>query len=253
MRKVLGIDVGGTGIKGNLVDIDTGQLLGERLKIKTPSKSTPTNVLGVMNELIEHFEWKGKPIGVGFPAIIKNGKTMSASNIDNSWLGFSARKFLEKGTDCSLNLVNDADAAGLAEMHFGEGKGVKGTVILITLGTGIGSGVFKDGVLIPNVELGHLKWKDKVLEKYMSNKVREINNLSWKTWGKELNKGLAHIDFLFSPDLIVVGGGISKKFERFSDYINGTKCKIVAAKMKNDAGIIGAAMSYTLLQSTSKE
>jgi polyphosphate glucokinase len=244
MEKILGIDVGATGIKGNLVDVENGVIVDKRLKIKTPAKSTPANVLGVMNEIIEHFDWKGKPVGVGFPAIVQHGKTMSAANVDNSWLGFSARKFLEKGTGCPLSLVNDADAAGIAEIEFGQGKGVLGTVILVTLGTGLGSALFHDGKLIPNTELGHLKWKDKVIEKYMSNKVREINNMSWKSWGKELNKGLSHIDFLFSPDLIVLGGGISKKFNVFSAYLNGTKSKIVAAEMKNDAGIIGAAMSF---------
>ncbi len=247
MEQVLGIDVGATGIKGNLVDVENGVILDKRLKIKTPAKSTPANVLGVMNEIIEHFDWKGKPLGIGFPAIIQQGKTLSASNVDNSWLGFSARKFLEKGTNCPLNIVNDADAAGIAEVAFGQGKDVKGTVILITLGTGLGSAVFHDGKLIPNTELGHLKWKDKVLEKYMSNKVREINNLPWKVWAKELNKGLTHVDFLFSPDLIVLGGGISKKFHLFSAYLNGPKSKVVAADMKNDAGIIGSAMSYKLL------
>ncbi len=246
MEKILGIDVGATGIKGNLVDIKKGIVLEERLKIKTPDKSTPANVLGVINEIIEHFEWKEKPLGIGFPAIVQKGKTMSAANIDSSWLGFSAKKFLEKGTGCPLNMVNDADAAGIAEMQFGQGQGVDGTVILITLGTGLGSALFRDGMLIPNTEFGHLKWKDKVLEKYMSNKVREINNLSWKNWAKELNKGLSHIDFLFSPDLLVLGGGISKKFEKYSAYLNGPKSKVVAAEMKNDAGIIGAAMSYLI-------
>lgn len=244
MDKILGIDVGATGIKGNIVDVKKGIVLEERYKLKTPPKSTPANVLGVMNEIVTHFKWKGKPVGVGFPAIVQKGKTLSAPNVDNSWLGFSARKFLEKGTSCPLNMINDADAAGIAEVKFGMGKDKEGTVVLLTLGTGVGSAVFRDGKLLPNVELGHLVWKDKVLEKYMSNKVREINNLSWKSWGKELNRGLAHIDFLFSPDLIVLGGGISKKFHLFSPYINGTKCKVVAAEMKNDAGIIGAAMSY---------
>lgn len=244
MEKILGIDVGATGIKGNLVDAKKGIVLEERLKIKTPLKSTPANVLGVINDIVTHFDWKGKPMGIGFPAIVQHGKTQSAANVDASWLGFSAQKFLEKGTGCPLNIVNDADAAGIAEIEFGEGKNVKGTVLLLTLGTGVGSALFHNGKLVPNTEMGHLKWKDKVLEQYMSNKAREINNHSWKSWAKELNKGLSHIDFLFSPDLIILGGGISKKFENFNVYLNGPKSKVVAAAMKNDAGIIGAAMSY---------
>lgn len=244
MDKILGIDVGATGIKGNIVDVQTGALLDERKKIKTPVVSTPENILEVINQIIEHFDWKGKPIGIGFPAIVQRGKTQSASNIHDSWLGFSAEKFLQKGTGSPLSLVNDADAAGIAEMEFGKGVGVKGVTLLLTLGTGIGSALFNEGILVPNTELGHLKWNDTILEKSMSNKVREINSLSWKTWAQELSKGLAHLDFLFSPDLIIIGGGVSKKFDDYSIYFDKTKCHVVAAKMMNNAGIIGAAMSY---------
>lgn len=244
MAYILGIDVGATGIKGNLVDAEKGELAGTRFKLKTPKVSTPNAVLHTMNKLIEHFEWKGKPVGVGFPSIIHHGVARSASNIDNKWLNFNAQEFLQTGTGCPLSIVNDADAAGIAEIEFGRGKNIPGTVILLTLGTGIGSAIFIDGILVPNTELGHLKWKDKVLEKYMSNKVREINSLSWKDWGKELSKGLAHIDFLFSPDLMILGGGISKNFELYKVYLDKAKCPIVTAEMKNDAGIIGAAMSY---------
>lgn len=244
MDKILGIDVGATGIKGNFVDTKKGIILDKRLKIKTPQVSTPKAVLSVINELITHFDWKGKPIGIGFPAIVQQGKTQSAANVDKKWIGFDAVNFLKEGTGCPLNMVNDADAAGIAEIEFGKGKGVKGTVLLLTLGTGIGSGLFVDGKLVPNTELGHLKWRDKVLEKYMSNKAREMNSLSWKTWGKELDAGLSHIDFLLSPDLIILGGGISKNFSQYKKYLKNTKCPVVAASMKNDAGIIGAAMSY---------
>ena len=244
MGKILGIDVGATGIKGNIVDTEKGIVLESRYKLKTPKISTPKAVLEVINQIIDHFEWKGKPIGIGFPAIVQHGKTQSAANVDDKWINFDARTFLEEGTGCPLNIVNDADAAGIAEVEFGRGKGVKGTVILLTLGTGIGSAIFLNSALLPNTELGHLKWKDKVLEKYMSNKVREINSLSWKVWAKELNKGLAHIDFLFSPDLIILGGGISKNFADYQEYLDKAKCDIVAAEMQNDAGIIGAAMSY---------
>ena len=244
MDKILGIDVGATGIKGNIVDARKGIVLAERKKIKTPTKSTPEAVLAVIKELVDHFDWKGKPIGIGFPAIVKNGQTESASNIDDAWLGFQAEKFLSKGLNCKLTLVNDADAAGIAEMDFGQGVGHQGTVLLLTLGTGIGSALFSNGLLVPNLELGHLKWKNRILEKCVSNKAREINRLSWRTWGKELNKGLAHVDFLFSPDLIIIGGGISRNFDLFGKYLTKTKCPIIDAKMHNDAGIIGAAMAY---------
>ena len=244
MERILGIDVGATGIKGNIVDVKTGALLDERKKISTPVVSTPENVLEVLNQIINHFDWKGKPVGIGFPAIVQRGKTQSASNIHDDWLGFSAEKFLQEGTGCPLAMVNDADAAGIAEMEFGKGIGAEGVTLLLTLGTGIGSALFNDGILVPNTELGHLKWKDAILEKSMSNKVREINSLSWKTWAKSLNKGLAHLEFLFSPDLIIIGGGISKKFHEYSKYFDKTKCPVVAAEMMNNAGIIGAAMAY---------
>lgn len=244
MEKILGIDVGATGIKGNLVDPTKGIVLEDRLKLKTPKVSTPKNVLSTINKIIKHFDWNGLPVGVGFPAIVQHGITRSASNIDQKWIDFPAQQFLEEGTTCPLSIVNDADAAGIAEMDFGQGKGKSGTVILLTLGTGVGSALFVDGHLVPNTEMGHLKWKDKVLEKYMSNKVREINSQSWKTWGKEFNKGLAHIDFLFSPDLIIIGGGISKNFSLYEKYLTAAKCPVLPAKMQNDAGIIGAALSY---------
>lgn len=244
MEKILGIDVGATGIKGNIVDSKKGIILSERKKIKTPTTSKPALVLDVFNQLIDHFDWKGKPVGVGFPAIIQHGKTQSASNIDDEWIGFPALNYLQKGTSCPMSIVNDADAAGIAEIEFGQGVEKKGTTLLLTLGTGIGSALFVDGVLVPNTELGHLKWKGKVFEKCASNKVREINSLSWKTWGEELDEGLAHIDFLFSPDMIILGGGISKHFDKYSEFLKSPKCQVLPAKMRNDAGIIGAAMSY---------
>lgn len=245
MDKILGIDVGATGIKGNFVDTKKGVILSVRKKIKTPSDSTPENVAKTINQLIEHFEWKGNPIGIGFPSIVQNGKTLSATNIDKTWINFPAQKYLQKETGSKLAIVNDADAAGIAEMEFGQGRKRKGVVLLLTLGTGIGSALFNNGELVSNTELGHLIWKDRILEKCMSNKVREINSLSWKTWGKELNNGLTHIDKLFSPEIIILGGGISRKFDAFEKYLDGTKCPVVAASMHNDAGIIGAAMAYT--------
>jgi len=252
MDKVLGIDIGATGIKGNIVDVKKGVILDTRKKIATPLNSTPKAVTAVIKEIIDHFNWKGKPVGIGFPAIVKNGKTLSASNVDDSWLHFEAEAYLKKALNCPLSIVNDADAAGIAEMEFGEGKGAKGTTILLTLGTGIGSALYYNDQLIPNSELGHLKWKDKVLEKYASNKAREINRLSWKTWGKELNRCLAHVDFLFSPDLIILGGGISKHFDRYGKFLTKTNCPVKPAIMRNDAGIIGAAMGLVKAGSAKK-
>lgn len=243
MSTILGIDVGATGIKGNLVDTDEGILIGERHKIATPENSTPENVVAVIKEIIDHFDWKGKDIGVGFPSIIRKGRTLSAANIDQQWLNFEAEEFFKKELKCNLVLVNDADAAGISERYYGAAKDVMGTVILLTLGTGIGSAIFKDGVLIPNTELGHLHYKKSIAEHYAANSVRERNDLSYKEWSVELQKVLLYIEHLFSPDLFILGGGISKKFHKYSKYLNKVRADIVPAEMRNEAGIIGAAMA----------
>ncbi|MDF1695185.1 MAG: ROK family protein [Saprospiraceae bacterium] len=246
MKEILGIDVGATGIKGAIVDLDKGELITERIKYPTPKPATPQSMTEVMKQLISDFNWKGKPVGVGFPAIIKEGVALSASNIDDTWLNFPIVGFLNKKLKCPLNVINDADAAGLAEKKFGGGSDKKGLVILLTLGTGIGSALFYNGVLLPNTELGHLKYKDSVTEKYASNSARELKDLSYKTWGKELNKVLNHIEFVLAPDHFIIGGGISKKFEKYKEYLD-TDATIEPAKMLNNAGIVGAAMAYTLM------
>jgi len=240
VSKVLGIDVGGTGIKGAIVDTISGKLLTERLKYKTPQPATTKQVIDTMKNLIRDFEWEGNPIGVGFPAIIKNGVALSASNIDDSWLNFPIQDELEKKFGSTVKVLNDADAAGLAEMRFGLGKGLEGTVLLLTIGTGIGSALFNNSNLIPNTELGHLKWKDNILEYYAANSARAREDLSWKVWGKELNKVLNHIHYVLSPDYIYLGGGVSKKFENYSKYID-VPIPISPASLLNNAGIIGAA------------
>jgi len=241
MKEILGIDVGATGIKGAIVNTETGKLITERIKYPTPKPATPQAMTEVMKKLIEDHNWKGKPIGMGFPAIIKDGVSFSASNIDDSWIDFPIVGFLNKKLKSPVNVINDADAAGIAEQKFGGGADKKGLVVLITLGTGIGSAVFNNGVLIPNTELGHLKWKDSVVEKYVSNNARETKDLSYKVWGKELNKVLKHLDFILSPDHIIIGGGISKKFHKYKDYID-CGATVEPAQMLNNAGIIGAAM-----------
>lgn len=240
---VLGIDVGATGIKGNLVDIDKGELVGERFKLATPEKSTPENVIKVIKEIIAHFEWQGKDLGIGFPSIISKGKTLSAANIDQDWLNFDAEAFFRNELQATLTLINDADAAGIAELHFGAAKGVMGTVILLTLGTGIGSAIFLNGNLVPNTELGHLKYKKSIAEHYAANSARERKDLKYSQWGEELQKVLLYIEHLFSPDMFILGGGISKKFDKFGEYLSDVRAEIVPAQMRNGAGIIGAAMA----------
>jgi polyphosphate glucokinase len=245
MKEILGIDVGATGIKGAIVDVVKGELKVERIKYPTPKPATPQAITEVMKQLIADFNWKGKAVGIGFPAIIKEGMSLSASNIDDSWLNFPIVGFLNKKLKCPVKVINDADAAGLAEKQFGGGSKKDGLVILLTLGTGIGSAIFYNGVLIPNTELGHLKWENSIAEKYASNSARELKQLSFKTWGKELNRVLNHIEFILSPDHFIIGGGISRKFPRFSEYLK-TDATIEPAKMLNNAGIVGAALAYTL-------
>ncbi len=241
MKEILGIDVGATGIKGAIVNIEEGKLITDRIKYPTPKPATPLAMTEVMKKLVEDHNWKGKPIGMGFPAIIKDGVALSASNIDDSWLDFPIVGFLSKKLKSPINVVNDADAAGIAEQKFGDDTPKKGLVILLTLGTGIGSAVFNNGVLIPNTELGHMKWKDSVVEKYVSNNARETKELSYKTWGKELNRVLNHIEFVLSPDHIIIGGGISKKFHKYEEFLD-CSATVAPAKMLNNAGIVGAAM-----------
>ena len=242
MKEILGIDVGATGIKGAIVNIEQGKLITDRIKYPTPKPATPQAMTEVMKKLVEDHNWKGKPIGMGFPAIIKDGVALSASNIDDTWLDFPIVGFLNKKLKSPINVINDADAAGMAEQKFGGDTKNKGLVILLTLGTGIGSAVFSNGVLIPNTELGHLKWKDSVVEKYISNNARETKDLSYKTWGKELNRVLNHLDFVLSPDHIIIGGGISKKFHKYEEYID-CSATVAPATMLNNAGIVGAALA----------
>lgn len=247
MSLILGIDVGATGIKGAVVDIKKGILTTERFKLLTPKSGKPAEMIKVINEIVKHFDWKGKPIGLGFPAIIKNNKALSASNIHKSWIGFNIKEHVEEITQCPVEVINDADAAGIAEMKFGRGKHVDGTVILLTLGTGIGSAVFLNGELLPNTEFGHLKFKKGIAENYASNSARKLNDLTWEEFGKELNTLLEHIDFVFSPNLILLGGGVSKKFDYYSKYFSDT-LDVEPAMTYNNAGIIGAAMAYKLLK-----
>ncbi len=239
---ILGIDVGGTGIKGALVNTLTGELTSKRRRIPTPHPATPEAVAETIQKLVTHFKWEGL-VGVGFPTPLKNGKCLSGGNLHPNWKGLKVEEFFNHKTGNQYSVVNDADAAGLAEITFGEGKGVKGTVIMITLGTGIGSALFLDGKLVPNTEFGHVLHKSGcIFEKYAADSVRIDENLSRKQWGKRLHKYFKHINLLLSPDLIIIGGGSSKKFSKFEAQIN-IDTEIIPAKAENDAGIIGAALA----------
>jgi polyphosphate glucokinase len=238
---LLGIDIGGTGIKGAPVDVETGGLVAERLRIDTPQPSVPNAVADVVGQIAAHFNYKG-PAGVTFPAVVKHGVTYTAANVDRSWIGTNAGDLFTRHVGGPVMVVNDADAAGVAEIRFGAGKDRKGVVILVTLGTGIGSAVFLDGQLLPNSEFGHLMIRGKAAEKRASERVRVEKKLSWKQWGKRISEFLNEMEKLFSPDLFVIGGGISKKAEKFFPYLTTkTEVIIVPAQMRNEAGIIGAA------------
>lgn len=238
--EVLGIDVGGSGIKGAPVNIVTGELLKERYRIPTPQPATPESVGDVIKELVDYFNWNGK-VGVGFPAVVQNGIVLTASNIDKSWIGIPINSFLSKKTGCEVVAANDADVAGVAEFNFGGGKDKKGTVLLLTIGTGIGSVLFVNGELFPNTELGHLEFNKITVEEFASDATRKNMDLSWKNWGKRFNKVLKYFESLFFPDLIIIGGGASKKMEKFTEYID-IKTELIPAKLLNNAGIIGAAV-----------
>ena len=243
--RMLGIDIGGTGIKGAIVDTDKGILLSDRIKYPTPKNVTPINAINIAMKIVKDLEWEGKPIGLGCPAVVREGVTMSATNIDKSWIGFPVERSFSEIAKADVSLLNDADAAGLAELSFGEVKGVFGVCILITLGTGIGSATFVDGVLVPNTELGMLKMRDGIAEDYATNRVREELDLSWKVWGGYLNDYLKHLEVLFSPNKIIISGGVCKKFVKYEQYLS-TKLEVVPAKLLNNAGIIGAAMGMQM-------
>jgi len=239
--QVLGIDVGGSGIKGAPVDTRTGKLLAERLRIKTPKGADPQPVADVVAEIARAFEWKG-PIGIGFPAPIKGGVAMMAANISDKWIGMNADELFSRTTGCPSTVINDADAAGLAEMKFGAGKGQPGTVIMITLGTGIGTAIFHGGKLLPNTEFGHLDMNGKDAEHRASDAARQREDLSWKKYAKRLNKYLTALEKLFWPDLFIIGGGISKQSEKFIPLLK-IETPVVPAQFLNEAGIVGAALA----------
>lgn len=240
MNTILGIDVGASGIKGALVNLETGKLHGERLRVPTPQPSTPDAMAGAFLEIVQFFNYKGV-VGCGFPSIVKNGVSYSAANIDPSWVGANIEEVFGNPSGLRVFATNDADAAGMAEMRYGVGQGEQGLVILITIGTGLGSAIFWKGQMLPNTEMGHLIWKGgKIAEHYCSSGARERLKISRRDWADRFNEYLQHLELLFSPDLFILGGGESKFFEQFKDQIQ-VKARIKAAKLLNNAGIIGAA------------
>ncbi|WNE98626.1 ROK family protein [Streptomyces luomodiensis] len=241
--KVFGVDIGGSGIKGAPVDLGRGELAEERRKVLTPHPATPDAVLDGVVEVVRHFDWSGLPVGVTFPGVVRNGVTLTAANVDKGWIGTDLASRLGGRLGCPVTVLNDADAAGVAEVAFGAARGVKGTVIVLTLGTGIGSAVFTDGQLVPNTELGHLELDGHEAEKRASTKVKEDEDLSWSHWARRVRKYLQHLEMLFSPELFVLGGGVSRKAHKFLPLIEGVRAEIVPARLQNNAGIVGAAMA----------
>ena len=238
---ILGIDVGGSGIKGAPVDISTGELLGERYRIKTPKGAKPEPVAETVAKIASYFDWKG-PIGIGFPAPIKGGVAMMAANISKKWVGVNVDELFSQTTSLPCTTLNDADAAGLAEMEFGAGRGQPGTVIVLTLGTGIGTAIFHRGNLLPNAEFGHVEVDGYEAELRASDFARKREDLSWKQYAQRLDRYLEVMEKLFWPNLFIVGGGISKKHEKYLPLLT-IDTPVVPAQMLNEAGIIGAALA----------
>jgi polyphosphate glucokinase len=241
---VFGVDVGGSGVKGAPVDLETGALVGERLRIPTPQPSTPSAVASAIVEIVQAHGWSG-PVGVTIPGVVRAGVIETAANIDNGWVGLDAAAMLTERLEMPVTILNDADAAGLAEARYGAAAGVDGVVILLTFGTGIGSAYLHNGRLIPNTELGHLIFKGQKAEHYAAGRLVKRGDLDIDWWAARVNELLAYIEELFWPDLFVVGGGISKRFESYSHQFT-TQARIVPAVLRNQAGIVGAAFAASI-------
>ena len=242
MREILGIDVGGTGIKAALVDVESGLLLSDRHRIKTPRPATPDAMAGAVKQLLGEFDYKGT-VGCCFPTIVVDGQARSVSNLDEAWRNVQIDETFARATDLAFVVINDADAAAVAEMQLGAGRGLDGLVLTITIGTGIGSGMYYNGQLIPNLELGHMAGKDgEPFEAYASKRAREAENLSWLEWGARFNVFLKRVERVCPPDHFIIGGGTSKKFDRFQNALT-ISTPIHVARFLNNAGIIGAAVA----------
>jgi polyphosphate glucokinase len=239
--QVLGIDIGGSGIKGAPVDLETGTLLEPRLRIPTPQSGKPQPMVDVVAEIVRHFNWQN-PLGVGFPAVIRGGVVRSAANIHDRWIGVHLADLLLESTGCHSYVINDADAAGLAEMTYGVGQGRQGVVLVVTIGTGLGTAIFTDGHLLPSTELGHIEINCVDAEKRASDLARRVEKLSWKQWAKRLNLYLQTLERLFWPDLFILGGGVTKKHEKFIPLLS-LEAEVLPASLLNEAGIVGAALA----------
>jgi polyphosphate glucokinase len=238
----LGIDIGGTGIKAAPVDVSTGKLLADRLKVDTPRPALPDQVADQVKELTTAFNWSG-PVGITFPGVVIDGVTRTAANLDPAWIGLNTAEFLAKAVGNPVRVLNDADAAGMAEMTFGAGVGEQGTVLMLTFGTGIGSALFIKGILVPNTEFGHVEIRGQDAEKRASERAKELHDLSWGKWAERVDEYLQHIEAVLWPSLFIVGGGVSRQSEKWVPRLTGIRARIVPAAMLNDAGIVGAAMA----------
>ncbi|MBT8236344.1 MAG: ROK family protein [Bacteroidia bacterium] len=237
---VLGIDIGGSGMKGALVDTESGERISERHRIPTPRDRKPGSMAQVVKQLVDHFNHKG-PVGCGFPTIVKHGVCMSPGNLHKSWVGVNIKELFSEATGLPVTVVNDADAAGYAVMNYGLGKGKKGLVVIITIGTGLGSGAFFNGELLPNFELGQIPYKKyEKIEQWAAASIKEREGLTFKKWGKRFNTFLHYVEILISPDLIILGGGTAKNFDEYKEYLT-VQTPVIPAHLGNFAGIIGAA------------
>jgi polyphosphate glucokinase len=238
----LGIDIGGTGIKAAPVDVTTGKLLADRQKIETPHPALPDPVADVVKQLTTSFNWSG-PVGITFPGVVADGVTRTAANMDPAWIGLDAAALFAKATGNPVRVLNDVDAAGVAEMTFGAGVDEQGTVLMVTFGTGIGSALFVKGILVPNTEFGHIEVRGRDAEERASERAKQLHDLSWSKWAEHVDEYLQRIEALLSPDLIIVGGGISRQSEKWVPRLTGLRARIVPAALLNNAGIVGAAMA----------
>jgi polyphosphate glucokinase len=240
--EVLGIDIGGSGIKAAPVDVTNGTLSRERVKVLTPQPSAPKAVAEAVRGLVAGFGWSGKA-GITFPGVVTGGVIRTAANLDPSWIGVDACELFGTATGLAVQVINDADAAGQAEMEFGAGAGHQGTVVMLTFGTGIGSALFTRGVLVPNTEFGHLEIRGKDAEKRASERAREEHDLDWGHWAERVGEYMSHLERLVWPDLFIVGGGVSRKSGKFLPLLGKVQATVVPADMLNNAGIVGAALT----------
>lgn len=241
-HKILGVDVGASGIKAAVIDVQSGKLLTERIRLLTPTPSSPENMAVTFAELVKNFDWSGL-IGCGFPTLVKNGVSIVASNLDKSWIGRNVETVFSEASFCTVKVLNDADAAGMAEMRFSSSeKARQGTVIFITIGSGLGSALFIDGKMVPNTEFGqlYLKGQDFIAEQYASSNAKDRDKLTWEAWGKRFNEYLLHLELLFSPNLFLLGGGTSKEFKQYARFFT-VNAEVLPAQLLNSAGMIGAA------------